>query len=261
MKILHIGDIVGKPGRNAIQKLVPQLRKERDIDFVIANADNLAHGGGITQKTVQILLESGVDAVTNGDHIWDKEEAEKVLANDELNVVRGVNLPSGTVGKGVRIFEVEGQKLAVINLIGNVFMRTTLPDPFKVIRETVDDLHEQGIKHIFVDFHAEATSEKIAMKHYLDGQISALCGTHTHVPTADAEVTAEGTAYITDTGMCGPIDSVLGVKKDIILYKFLTQRPHLHEVAEGEVELDSVLITLDKNGRATDIEQIIRRVK
>ena len=261
MKILHIGDIVGKPGRQAVQKLVPQLREDYDIDFVIANADNLAHGGGITQKTVGALLENGVDAITNGDHIWDKEEAEKVLKKDELNTIRALNLPVGTVGKGVRIFEVGREKLAVVNLLGNVFMRADLPDPFKTIRQTVDKLHKEKIKNIFVDFHAEATSEKIALRYYLDGEISALCGTHTHVPTADAQITAKGTAYITDTGMCGPIEGVLGVKKDIILYKFLTQRPHLHEVAEGEVEFDSVLITLGKNGKATAIEQIIRRVK
>lgn len=261
MKILHIGDIVGKPGRNAVQKLVPELRKKHGIDFVIANADNLAHGGGVTQKTAQVLLDSGVDAITNGDHVWDKEEGEKVLKKEELCAVRALNLPKGTPGKGVRIFDVGKEKLAVMGLQGNVFMRAELENPFLAAEQALEKLKKQGVRHTFIDFHAEATSEKIALLRYLDGRVSALCGTHTHVPTADAQVTKAGTAYITDTGMCGPIDSVLGVKNDIIVYKFLTQRPHLHEVAEGEVEFDSVLITLDGNGKATAIEQIIRRVK
>lgn len=257
LTLLHIGDTVGRPGRQAVAKILPTLKKKHHIDLVILNADNLAHGTGITAKTAQAIFESGVDIITNGDHIWDKEEAVSCLSDHRLPILRPLNLPPDTPGRGEIIFEVSGNPILILNLQGNVFMRSSLPDPFSSVMQRINHYREQGIKNIFLDFHAEATSEKIALRHYLDGHITGLIGTHTHVPTADAQITKKGTAYITDTGMVGPTDSVLGVRKDIIIAKFLTQLPAKHEVASGPVEFAATLIQFDeKTGKAKHIQLI-----
>jgi metallophosphoesterase (TIGR00282 family) len=255
MKVLFIGDVVGKPGRNAAAALVPKLRRERGIDLVIANGENSAHGAGLTASTVRMLLENGVDVVTSGDHVWDQKEIYEVIER-ELRLLRPLNLPPAAPGRGSTIVHV-GDKtaVAVMNLIGRVYLPNN-DCPFRAAQTEVARLRPQT-NVIIVDFHAEATSEKIAMGRFLDGQVSAVLGTHTHVTTADEQILPKGTAYITDVGMCGPHDSVLGRDVDAVLKRFLTQMPQRLEVASGNVILCGVILDLDEDsGRAHSIERL-----
>lgn len=255
MNILFIGDIVGSPGRLAIRELVPKLKKKKKIDFTIANAENAAGGSGITPDVANELFDSGVDVLTSGDHIWQKKEIYDVLERDK-RVLRPANYPKGNPGSGAAIIESQdGTKVAVVNLLGRVFL-STIGCPFKTAEEIIGQLKEKT-SVIIVDIHAEATSEKIALGRFLDGSASAVIGTHTHVQTADEQILAKGTAYITDAGMTGPFDSIIGRKVEQILARFLTQMPAKFEMATEDVRLQGVVVDVDeKTGRALAIERV-----
>jgi 2',3'-cyclic-nucleotide 2'-phosphodiesterase len=255
MRILFIGDVVGKPGRRAVATLVPRLRAERGIDFVVANGENSAHGAGLTASTVDALLTSGVDLITSGDHVWDQKEIYEVIKH-EPRLLRPLNFPPSAPGHGSTVVQLDGlPPVGVLNLIGRVFMPNT-DCPFRAAEVAVARLRQQT-KVIIVDLHAEATSEKIAMGRFLDGKVSAVIGTHTHVATADEQILPNGTAYISDAGMCGPHDSVLGRDVGAVLQRFLTQMPQKMEVAEGDVALCGVIVDVDENtGRARSMERI-----
>jgi metallophosphoesterase (TIGR00282 family) len=253
LRILFVGDVHGRPGRRAVARRVPALRREWQVDFVVANAENSAGGVGLTPQTAAELFEAGVDALTGGNHTWAKREAYELLDADP-RLVRPANYPPGVPGHGSTVLRRGGLALGVLNLQGRVFM-DPLDDPFRVARAEVERLRRET-PFILVDFHAEATSEKIAMGYYLDGQVTAVVGTHTHVQTADERVLPGGTAYITDVGMTGPRDGVIGVDREAILQRFLTQLPIRFEVATGPVQFSAVVVEADSSGRATAIRRI-----
>jgi len=255
MKILFIGDIVGKPGRQAIKELVPAIVKKRKIGFVIANAENAAGGSGITPDITEELLDYGVDVLTSGDHIWKKKEIVEFI-DQEPRLLRPANYPQGVPGRGMNILKAKnGSKIAVINLLGRVFM-STVDCPFAVAQKLIEDLKKKT-PIIIVDMHAEATSEKLAMGRYLDGIVTAVLGTHTHVQTADERILPKGTAYITDVGMAGPYESILGRGIEQILIRFLTQMPTRFQMASEDVQLHGVIVDVDeKTGKAKAIERI-----
>lgn len=257
MRILFLGDVVGRPGRRACQKLIKELRSERSLDFVIANGENAAGGSGLTRDTAAELFDAGVDVITSGNHIWSKREIFEVLDQEE-RILRPLNYPPGSPGTGARVYDAPGGvKVGVINASGRVFMEP-LDSPFAAVEAALAS-QMQRAHVIFVDFHAEATSEKVAMGWYLDGRVTAVVGTHTHVQTADERVLPGGTAYITDLGMTGPLDSVLGVDKEIILRKFLTSLPERFEVAGGPVALSGAIIEADPStGKARHIERVFK---
>jgi len=258
MNILVIGDIVGKPGRKAITELVPVIKDEFNIDVVIANGENTAGGSGVTEKTLSPLYSAGVDVVTTGDHIWRKKETAGFI-DDYSNLLRPCNYPPGVKGKGSVIISVGDKKIGVVNAIGRVFMQP-IDCPFRAVKVEIEKLKKETNIIIF-DFHAEATSEKVAMGWYLNGEVSAVVGTHTHVATADETILNKGTAYITDIGMTGSMDSVIGRKKEPVLQKFLTQVPARFDLAVDDVKLNGVIIEIDENsGKAVKIERISRRL-
>jgi metallophosphoesterase (TIGR00282 family) len=255
MNIMFIGDIVGSPGRQAVSALVGQFKKKKKIDFVIANAENAAGGSGITPDVADELFGAGVDVLTSGDHVWKKKEIIDLLSR-ENRVLRPANYPKGDPGSGAVVVKTQdGLKIGVINLLGRVFL-STLECPFKTAQELIDDLKGKT-SIIIVDFHAEATSEKIALGRFLDGSVSAVIGTHTHVQTADEQILSNGTAYITDAGMTGPFDSIIGRKADQILARFLTQMPTRFEMATDDIRLQGVVLDIDeKTGRALSIKRV-----
>jgi len=259
MKILFIGDIVGSPGRKAVNKLLPGLKEEYSLDFVIANAENASGGSGIVPKVAEELFNSGVDVITSGDHIWKKSEIYELLGR-EKRILRPVNFPASSPGKGSGIFKTKkGEKIGVINVNGRVFMEA-LDCPFKTTLGAQKELVGET-KMIIVDIHAEATSEKVALGWYLDGKVSAVLGTHTHIQTADERILPQGTAYLTDAGMCGPYDSVIGRKVENVLERFITGLPVRFEVAEGNIQLCGVVLDIDeKTGKARSIERIQRKL-
>ncbi len=249
MRILFIGDIIGKPGRRAVQALVPGLRREHRIDMVVANGENAAGGFGITQDTAEELFEGGVDVITTGGHVWDKREAESYL-DEEARLLRPLNYPPGVPGQG----SYHKGRVTVVNLMGRVFIGT-LDCPFRAMDALLAGLSEPSV--IVVDFHAEATSEKEALGWYLDGRVSAVVGTHTHVATADQRILPKGTAYVTDLGMVGPINSVIGNNPEDVLARFLYQTPRRLSVADGPVRFNSVLVEVDDE---THLARNIQRV-
>ena len=252
MKILAIGDVIGKPGRRAVKQFLPGLINEYDINFVVANGENSAHGIGITLNTARELNESGVDALTTGNHVWAQREMIQSLDSDP-RIIRPLNFPPAAPGRGFAIFG----DVMVVNLIGRVFVGQ-YDCPFRTmdsLLSTVSPL--PGI--IVVDFHAEATSEKVALGRYLDGRVSAVLGTHTHIGTTDARVLPGGTAYVTDIGMVGPVDSIIGDDIDNVLNSFLTGLPHKLSVGKGRVAFDAMLIDIDEEtGKARSIQRIRR---
>lgn len=252
MRILFIGDIVGKPGRKAVRLLLPRLRSELHPDVVLANGENMAGGAGITRDTAQEMFALGIAGLTTGNHVWDQREALDYLAED-VPIVRPVNYPPGVPGRGWMDIPVGDETLTVVNVQGRVFMKA-LDDPFRAMDAVLEELHDR--RYIFLDMHAEATGEKEALSFYLDGRIGAQVGTHTHVPTADARVLSRGTAYITDVGMVGPQDSVIGVDPEGVIQRYLTQMYHRYEVARGPVVFNAVVIDLGTNGRASSIRLI-----
>ena len=256
LNILVLGDIVGQPGRAIVENRLPALIKEKNIDFAIANAENAADGSGITPDVVKGLFASGLDAITTGDHVWRKKEAIQVLETD-TRVLRPANYSPLAKGRGWVVIKNHLQPdIAVINLLGRVYM-SPIDCPFRVVDRILEDVSRKT-QIIIVDIHAEATSEKVAMGWYLDGRVSAVVGTHTHVQTADERVLPGSTAYITDLGMTGPYHSVLGRNKDHVLKFMVTQMPTRFEVAEKDVRMSGAIITVDAStGKALGIERLV----
>ncbi|HEY1662751.1 MAG TPA: TIGR00282 family metallophosphoesterase [Verrucomicrobiae bacterium] len=259
MKLLFIGDIVGQPGRAAVKMLLPKLRDQHRLDFVIANGENSAGGSGITPKTAGEIFSAGVDVITSGDHLWDQKEVLDLLAH-EKKFLRPLNYPRDVPGKGSGIYKVQNSPpVAVLNLQGRTFMQPQLENPFLLALDEVKKLRQEA-RIIFVDFHAEATSEKIALGRMLDGQVSAVVGTHTHVQTADEQIFPGGTAYLTDAGFTGPQESVLGREIEPIIRRFLTSMPQRFEVAKERVALHGALIEIDEtSGRAVKISRVMEQ--
>ncbi len=253
MNVLMIGDIFGKPGRRAIRELLPDLRKEKQIDLVIANGENAAGGKGLTPETAEELFQDGVDIITLGNHYLDQDSIITDLENNS-NIIRPYNYIKAP-GKGFVMLEVNGNKVAVINLAGRVHMFEA-DSPFEGVQKILEEVQQQT-PLIFVDFHAEATSEKRAMGFFLNGKVSAVIGTHTHVQTADEQILSEGTAYLTDAGMTGPHDSVIGLEKEVAIARFARQERGKFQVAEGDIRLNAAFISVDhETGRAKKIERI-----
>jgi metallophosphoesterase (TIGR00282 family) len=261
LKILFLGDVFAKPGRTAVKRFVPKLIVQHGLDLVIANCENSAGGAGVTPESADELLAAEVDLLTSGNHIWAKREIVPYLDAPGCRLLRPANYPEGSPGRGHAAIETrDGRKVGVVNLEGRVFMKT-LDDPFRTAARLVDDLRSQGCKVVIVDMHCEATSEKNAMGHFLDGKVSAVVGTHTHIQTADNRVLAGGTAFMTDLGMCGPWDSVIGVRKELAIERFLTQRPIGFEPAKRETWLQGALIEVDQEtGKALSIERLQERL-
>jgi len=254
LRILFIGDIIGRVGRRAIGNFLPKIIDKEQIGFVIANGENLAGGIGITPDTAKELFKMGVDVITTGNHVWKKKEIIPYLKEEE-RILRPINYPELAPGRGFGIYNKEDKKVGVINAEGRIFMNS-LDCPFRTTLDAVEKI--KGLTPIIiVDFHAEATSEKEALGWFLDGKVSALIGTHTHVQTNDDRVFPGGTGYITDVGMTGPVDSVIGINKDIAIKRFLSQMPYKFEVAKGEVELNGVIIDVeDISGKCINISKI-----
>jgi metallophosphoesterase (TIGR00282 family) len=255
LRVLLIGDIVGKLGRRTVAALLPDLKREHRIDIVIANGENTAGGRGLTTTTAQELYASGVDVITSGNHIWENREIYPALDSDE-RIVRPLNYPQATPGHGIY----RKDSFAVVNVMGRTFMGWHLECPFRAMDQALEEL--KGCRIIIVDLHAEATSEKIGMGYYLDGRVSAVVGTHTHVPTSDTRILPRGTAYATDLGMVGALHSVLGMRTEPVIERFLTQLPNRFDPEDkGPAIFNSVLIEIDEDsGRGIAIERMDREV-
>jgi len=256
MKLLFVGDIVGKPGRRALRNLLPRLVDRHGADYVVVNVENSAGGFGVTPEVLRELEGLPIDVFTTGNHVWDKKEGFEIL--DRLpNLLRPANYPEGNPGKGLHVGETAaGIPVATINLEGRVFM-ASLESPFRVADRLLQQL-DPGVRVVFVDFHAEASSEKQALGFHLDGRASAVVGTHTHVPTADERILPRGTAYLTDAGMTGPYESVIGMRVDKVLKRFLLQTPSSFEVAKRDVRLAGAVIDVDEaTGKARGIERLL----
>ena len=254
MLVLAIGDIIGQPGRQAVQELLPGLRKQYGLDLVIANGENVAGGLGLTPTTANDLLDAGVDVLTSGNHIWAQKEIIPYL-DGELPILRPLNYPPGVPGRGYLLIG----KAVVVNLIGRTFIGN-FDCPFRAMDQLLAELRHQP-PVILVDFHAEATSEKMAMGRYLDGRVSAVLGTHTHVGTIDAQLLPQGTAYVTDIGMAGPINSVIGDTTETVLQRFLTAIPNRLSVGKGKTMFNAILVRVDDDsGKAISIDRIYREV-
>ena len=263
LNILFIGDIFGRPGRTIVKERLPELVKQHSVDLVLANCENAAAGFGITPPLAEELFDLGIDVMTTGNHVWDKREIIEYFQMADGNphsparrLLRPANFPQGLPGYGLYEGQKNGVAYAVVNLQGRIFMGSS-DDPFRYADRLLESIQA---KIVFVDFHAEATSEKIAFGWYLDGRVTAVVGTHTHVPTADEILLPKGTAYITDVGMTGPYDSVIGVKKELVVEKFLSGMPTRFEAASGDVRLCAVLVKCDDTtGRAARIERLMVR--
>jgi len=261
MKIFFAGDIVGKPGRDAVHKLYPELKQEHSIDLFIANGENSAGGSGITRKIGYELHDAGVDVITLGDHSWRNKDVFNLVQEDRY-VIRPANFPPGSPGAGSVIVSLDnGLRTAVVLLVGRIYMTPPVDCPFRAADSEIAALRNKA-ELIIVDMHAEATSEKIAMGRYLDGRVAAVIGTHTHVATADETILPKGTAYITDVGMTGPHDSVLGREIQPVLKRFITHIPTFFSVASNDLRMNGVLLTIDEiSKRPTAIERVHRRVE
>lgn len=258
LRLLFLGDIVGEPGRRAVMDAIPWFKQERGVDFVVANGENAAGGRGISPKICIDLLRAGVAVITSGDHIWDQKDLLPYLPT-EPRLLRPLNYPAGTPGHGSILLETAKGTVGVLNVQGRTFMNPPLENPFLAIQAEVERLRAQT-PILFVDVHAETTSEKIAMGRFLDGKVSAVVGTHTHTQTADEQIFPGGTAFLCDAGMCGPSHSILGRDIDAILKRFLTNMPVTYPVAGGPVVLQGALIDIDEaTGRALHIERVAHR--
>ena len=254
MKILAVGDIVGENGLNKLKDILPNLKQREKIDFVIVNGENVAGGMGITEKLFNQILHAGADVVTMGNHTWGKKDIFSFIDNEKL--IRPANYPKGVVGKGYNIYNCKNKKIAVINLLGRTNMGILTENPFLEAEQIIEKIKEKA-DYIVIDFHAEATAEKIALANYLDGKANIIFGTHTHVQTADETVLPKGTAYITDIGMTGPIDSVIGMDKKASIKRFVTTLPEKYKIADGESKFNSCLFNInDENGKIEDIKRI-----
>lgn len=258
LRILFLGDIVGEPGRKAVIARLPAIKKEREIDFIVVNGENAAGGRGITPKISIELLRAGAAVITSGDHIWDQPEIVSYI-DTEPRLLRPLNYPEGTPGQGSVVLETAKGKVAVINLQGRTFMQPPLENPFQAAEAEIARIRDQeGAAVIFVDMHAETTSEKIAAGRALDGRVSAVVGTHTHVQTADEQIFPGGTAFLCDAGMCGPLESILGREIDAIVERFRTAMPRRFPVARGKVGLRGAIVEVDENsGKAFNITRFV----
>jgi hypothetical protein len=263
MKIIFFGDVVGRPGRAALRQLIPEIKKQYSPDAIICNGENLAHGKGITEKTLQATIDAGVDVVTSGNHIFKKNEGIEILKQNKYPVIRPANYPPHTPGKGYINLNIGTENLMVINITGQVFFRENFDSPFRILDEILDTKEAKNANAIIVDAHTEVTSEIKALGYYLDGRVTACLGTHTHVPTADSRILVKKTAYISDVGMVGIKDSVLGVRKDEVLEKFLTQMPTKFEIEDnGLCEVSGVYIESEESSiKAKKIESIYREIE
>ncbi len=270
IKIVFLGDITGRQGRTAVKSYLSSLKNEAEKNnttspFIIANIENASHGFGLTKKNYIDLSESGIDCFTSGNHIWDKKDIYEYI-DEAQNLVRPINYPNGTRGAGSRVFEIQGQKLAVINVLGRVFM-PPIDSPWQVVIEEIDKLKEEGVQHIIIDFHAEATAEKICFSKYLahkynteeNALVKGFFGTHTHVQTADEQI-YEGMAYITDAGFCGAVDSVIGMEFETSMKRLSTSLPERYEISESPIaQINGVEVLIDRTG-ATHIARINLKV-
>jgi 2',3'-cyclic-nucleotide 2'-phosphodiesterase len=255
LRLLFLGDIIGEPGRKSVIDMVPRLKQEWNIDFIVANGENAAAGRGITPKLTIDLLRAGIAVITTGDHVWDQKELVSFI-NTEPRLLRPINYPDGTPGSGSIVLETAKGKIGIINVQGRTFMLPALENPFTKLAEVVAEIRKET-PVIFVDVHAETTSEKIAVGRFLDGKVSAVAGTHTHVQTADEQIFPGGTAFICDAGMCGPTESILGREIDPIVQRFITSMPVNFPVARGEVKLHGLLVDIDETtGRATAVKRV-----
>ena len=257
MKVLFLGDVIGKPGTLAVKTLVPRLIARHAVDLVVANGENSEGGAGVTPESAQALLAAEVNLLTSGNHIWSKRQIGPWMDANPHRLLRPANYPKGAPGRGHTVIQTpDGRKLGVLNLEGRVFMRP-LDDPFEVSLRLIEELKRET-RCILVDMHCEATSEKNAMGAHLDGKVSAVLGTHTHVQTADERILPGGTAFITDVGMCGPQDSVIGIRKELSLERFRTQRPTGFEVARNDLYVQGAVVDMDE---ATGLARTIERVR
>ena len=259
MKILVFGDIVGKIGRKAVKEMLPQLKDEHDPDLIIANAENLAHGRGITQKVLHEMLDAGIDFMTSGNHIWDKKDAFDCFADPDLSdkIIRPANYPEGVPGKGAKMLTVGTKNVLVINLLGRVLMKSLVDDPFRTFDEILKKQVSPKPSIVLVDFHAEATSEKMAFGWYVKDRAAAVWGTHTHVLTADSRILPDGPAYITDLGMCGYNDGVIGTSRETAMPHYLNAMPMRMEIPEsGEAVINAIVIETNGKGQPQGIETI-----
>lgn len=253
MKILMVGDIVGENGLEKLKQVLPKLKEEKQIDFIVVNAENTAGGMGLTFKTWNELLKLEIDCFTMGNHTWAKKDIFSFINHPKL--IRPANYSKGVMGKGYNIYECSKKKIAVINLIGRTDMNVLSENPFTIVEEIIGKIRK-NVDIILIDFHAEATAEKIAMKHFVDGKVNILVGTHTHVQTADEEITKEGMGYITDIGMTGPINSVIGMEVEASVKRFVTSLPERYKLAEGECIFNGCLFEI--NDETCQIEKIER---
>ena len=256
MKILAVGDLIGNAGVSKFKKELNKIRETERIDFVIVNAENAGEGMGITQRNFNDLLEEKVDAITMGNHTWGKKDIFKFI--DHPKLLRPANYVKGVVGKGYNIYQCKDKKIAVMNLIGRVDMNVLSENPFVVAKDIIEKIKNQ-VDIIIIDFHAEATAEKIALRHYLDGKVTAIYGTHTHVQTADETILEKGTAYITDIGMTGPINSVIGMDVGASVKRFVTTLPERYKMATGECKLNGIILDIDdETNKVKEIKRIKR---
>jgi len=256
VKVLTIGDIIGSPGRRAVKEILPGLKQQHHVDFVIANGENVAGGLGLTLSTAEVLFDAGVDVITSGNHIWAQKEIMPYL-DSEIPILRPLNYPPGVPGRGYLIFK---NRIVVVNLIGRTFIGN-FDCPFRAMDKLLAELEARPAV-IIIDFHAEATSEKVALGRYLDGRVSAVLGTHTHIGTIDSQLLPKGTAYVTDIGMVGPVNSIIGDDTETVLSRFLSMIPYRLAVGKGKVVFNAILVTIDEEmGLATDIERICREVE
>jgi 2',3'-cyclic-nucleotide 2'-phosphodiesterase len=256
MKLLFIGDIVGRVGRDLVRRHVRALAAAHGAEFVIANGENAAGGAGITRENMYEILNAGVDVITTGNHVWDKRETLEFIGN-EPRLIRPANYPAGTPGAGSCVVTAgNGVRVGVINAMGRVFLHA-IDDPFRAADREIERVKQDEAQVIFIDFHAETTSEKLAFSYYVDGKVAAVVGTHTHVQTADERILAGGTACLTDAGMTGPHDGVIGMDKDAVIARFVSGLPGRFETASGDPRLNGVVITVDpSNGRSTHIARL-----
>ena len=254
MKILAVGDIVGENGLRKLKEVLPNLKQQEKIDFIIVNGENVAGGMGITEKLFNQIIQAGADVVTLGNHTWSKKDIFNFIDNEKL--IRPANYPKGVVGKGYNIYKCKNKKIAVMNLLGRTNMGILTENPFLEADNIINKVKD-GADYIILDFHAEATAEKIAMKEYLEGRVNIIFGTHTHVQTADEEITKSGMGYISDLGMTGPKDSVIGMDKKASIKRFVTTLPEKYRIAEGESKFNGCIFEIDdETGR---IQNIIRK--
>lgn len=259
LKFVFIGDIVGKIGRKGLAEILPKIKKKYKPDLVIANAENIAHGKGVTVDTLNEALKAGVDFFTSGNHVWsNKNEIETVFSEKKIPLIRPANYPPGASGDGYKIIEIGVYKVLIVNLIGRVFFKENFDCPFRALENILAENKHQKFAAILVDFHAEATSEKNTLPRYFDGQVSAVIGTHTHVQTADEQILPNGTAFISDAGMVGAKNSSLGIDLKNVVKNFLTQTPQTHEVPEaGTCHVDGIFVIIKpENGQAQKIERL-----